>query len=271
MIGQHTILKTIKMQIKNGTFPRFSIITGPRGSGKKTLAHWIYNELGEGIFSNRGISVDSVRDAIGDSYRINGTPCIFLFADADTMSTQAKNALLKVTEEPPNDAYFILTVSDMNTVLDTIRSRATVYYMLPYSSDEILKYTHNKDILIYDKIISELCETPGDVDLLCKNGVHELYDYAEKTVDNIATVSGANAFKIANKIAFKDDAEGFDLRLFLRAFQSICAKRMLTADRAKYSRGVQLASSCLSQLNTAGLNKGALFDIFILDIRRAWM
>lgn len=269
MIGQKGLIEDLHIQVENGTFPRFVIIAGAKGSGKKTLANLIYKMFGKGVLSERGIGVQEVRDTIDTAYKIAGSQCIYLFADADTMSVQAKNALLKVTEEPPHDAYFIITVSDINTMLDTIRSRATIYNMLPYSREELLEYANTKGITKEIDTILELAETPGDVDVLSTCGAEKLYAYAEKVVDNVAEVSGANALKISHDIAFKEGDKGYDLKLFLKAFQSICAKRML--DDSRYDAGVYLVSRCLSQLRIAGINKYTLFDIFILDIRREWM
>jgi DNA polymerase III subunit delta' len=57
-----------------------------------------------------------------------GTRKIFLIGDAEHLvsqeaSTEAANALLKVLEEPPQDTVFILTASDPDGLLPTIRSR----------------------------------------------------------------------------------------------------------------------------------------------------
>ncbi len=53
---------------------------------------------------------------------------VFLLAEADRLvpqeaSPEAANALLKLLEEPPADAQFILTVVDPNRLLPTVRSR----------------------------------------------------------------------------------------------------------------------------------------------------
>lgn len=48
---------------------------------------------------------------------------VVLIPDADTMTTSAQNALLKVLEEPPTDAVIILTSSHVEKLLSTIRSR----------------------------------------------------------------------------------------------------------------------------------------------------
>ena len=166
MIGQQYLQSQLMQLIENGTFPRFSIIVGPRGSGKKTLAHLIYQKFGTGILSNIGISVDAVRQSISQSYTVRGSQVIYLFADADNMSNAAKNALLKVTEEPPNNT------------LETIRSRGTVFRMDRYTADEIIQYVTSKYAETDKDNINrfkDICETPGEVDVLASCGVKEFY------------------------------------------------------------------------------------------------
>lgn len=272
MIGQQHLQSQLMQLIENGTFPRFSIIVGPKGSGKKTLVHQIYQNFGVGILSNIGTSVDAVRQCIAQSYIIRGNQAIYLFADADNMSNAAKNALLKVTEEPPNNAYFIMTLEDENNTLETIRSRGTVFHMDRYTPDEIGYYfydkyhtNHGKD---EEEIVKELCDTPGDVDTLVKMGIHEFYNYVQLVVDNIAEVSLANAFKIPSKVALKEDAEGYDLKLFWRAFINIC---FLTQTYDKWGPAVSITAKRLQDLRVKGINKQMLMDNWILEMREAWM
>ena len=281
MIGQEHLLKIIDHQIQEGTFPRFSIITGLRGSGKKTLSQYIINS-----FPNEyckywlpDIKVETIRKMISDSYKLT-VDTIYVIPDADKMSVAAKNALLKVCEEPPNKAMFIMTVSDSNLVLDTIRSRASIYYMQPYTPKQITEYFNEvcgvKDIR-KTNIVLDLCETPGDVLLLMDQGIEQLYDYVEKVVDNIAEVSEANAFKIDTKLSLKEGSDGYDVELFLRAFRSVCGKEMQKAategDKEAtnwYLEGIKAVNNSLSHLKIPGINKDALFTIFILNIREVW-
>lgn len=273
MIGQKNLLKIIDEQILMEEFPRFSIIVGAEGSGKKTLALYIGEMLQNyQTYIVPDVKVETIRNMIADSYKVN-TPTVYMIFDADTMSANSKNAMLKVTEEPPNDAIFIMTISDSNMILDTLRSRASIYYMQPYTPEEIIEYA---DCDIPDNILIDLCETPGDVNKLSKYGI-ELFEFTEKVVNNIATVSSANALKIADSIAFKDGADGYDLELFLRAFKSVCGRELKKCvaendieGQMWYSIGIKIVTNSLSQLKITGINKGALFDIFILDIRKEW-
>ena len=63
---------------------------------------------------------------------------VFIIKDAETMNVSAQNAFLKILEEPPKGVRFILCCDNSATMLETIRSRATVYSLINKNqSDEI--------------------------------------------------------------------------------------------------------------------------------------
>ena len=281
MIGQRNLQSRIEQLIENNTFPRFSILVGPKGSGKKTLANWVRRCMGQNeltiSYEATDVKIDTIREIIQRSYKVVN-PTIYIIPDADNMSNAAKNALLKVTEEPPNNAYWIMTLEDENNTLETIRSRGTVFHMDRYTPDEILEYCadnhFNEDDENYEKkknIIKELCETPGDVEILWDSNPLEFYDYVQLVVDNIAEVSLANAFKIPSKVALKEDAEGYDLRLFWKAFRKICIDRSyLHKDVLRYGESTLVTSKYLQKLRVKGINKQMLIDNWVLEIREVW-
>ena len=275
MIGQKDLLDIINKQIEDATFPRFSIIIGQEGSGKRTLAKAIAMALECNIVFIEP-KVDAVREMIKECYSVT-EPMVYCIADTDTMSVSAKNALLKICEEPPKNAYIIMTADSNTNVLSTLWSRAGRYFMQPYTPQDLIDYAETAcSEPMNVGIMLDLCETPGDVNTLESVGAEEFYEFVEKVVDNVAETSAANAFKIANSINFKG-TEGYDMALFLRAFRAICGTRLReatvkgnTEDLEHYSLGIKVVSKTLNQLQITGINKGALFDIFILDIRREW-
>jgi DNA polymerase III delta prime subunit len=119
MIGQKRNLEMIDKWVADGC-PQFFCISGSRGGGKRLLAQILANKL-DTTYSEVGIKVDDVREVIDSAIKYGG---FYVFADADSMSTNAKNALLKITEEPPKNSYFVVTVEDEASLLDTIKSRA---------------------------------------------------------------------------------------------------------------------------------------------------
>lgn len=271
MIGQYHLRHQIDTLIENETFPRFSILVGPDGSGKKLMSKHIATKLGA-LHTVRGVGVDDVRELIKEAYKVSA-PIVYVVADADKMSPAAKNALLKVTEEPPKQAYIILTITDLNNTINTIRSRGQVFYMDNYTVNDIDCYYHDNYPSFADErqIVDDLCVTPGEVITLMEMGPTEFYEYAEKVVDNIAVVSGANSFKIAQKIKFKDtDEDKYDLKLFWKAFMTICSAR-LREDPHKYAEGIKITSKYLQELRITGINKASTFDMWLLDIRKEWV
>ena len=275
MIGQKNLIGRIEHLIDNNNFPRFSILVGPRGSGKKTLVLYIAKYMKISWAHLLDVKIDTIRDVIVQAYKVS-SPIIYLIPDADTMSNAAKNALLKVTEEPPNNAYFIMTLEDENNTLETIRSRGTVFHMDRYTPDEIASYFyeeyHANNGKPEEDIIRAICETPGEVDLLSnidnKNYIQEFYDYVQLVVDNIAEVSLANAFKIPSKVALKDTDEGYDLRLFWKAFMKVTFDTKVGYEN--WGLAIEVTSKYLQKLRIKGINRQMLMDNWILEIRELW-
>lgn len=269
MIGQKELWEQITYLIQNDVFPSFCLLIGPAGSGKKLMANRIGKQLGY-ITVISGTSVAEIREVIVNSYKV-AAPTLFVIPDADYMSPAARNALLKVTEEPPNKAKFIITLTDINNTLPTIQSRATKFSMDIYTPNEIVEY-YNTDNKAENDIIRDICETPGEVDILktAEGGILGFYAYVETVVNNIAEVSGANAFKIANKVALKEDTEGYNLKMFWKAFERVCHRLYFNSKDTKYLTAVKLTSQMVGSLRVKAVNRQMLFDKWILRIREEW-
>jgi DNA polymerase-3 subunit delta' len=117
------------------------LLGGPAGTGKThiaaTAAAQLLGTTKPGL-ENHGyyrvitpvtgsISIEQIRDLIGFfRLKVPGQGVIKRVAviqDADSMGTEAQNALLKLLEEPPADSVLILTSSQPERLLRTIRSR----------------------------------------------------------------------------------------------------------------------------------------------------
>lgn len=277
MIGQNNLLISINKLIEQG-FPRFTIITGEKGQGKKTIAHEISRKLSCPLVVC-GIKVDEIRSIIELAYK-QTEPIIYLIPDADKMSLGAKNSLLKVIEEPPNNAIFIMTLQTIENTLGTIRSRCQELKMDNYDVVELNKFMDiiNPNVNSLEKTIAvDIAENYYELEILNKYGITDFYKYVEKVVDNIYKVQSANSFKIIDKINVKDDDTKYDINLFLRTFKSICINRLVHLVDEKdafefklYARSISETSDAMNQLSITGINKQSLLDIWILNIRKIW-
>lgn len=275
IIGQRNLIDTIDDLIFHDSLPRFIILTGVKGSGKKHISYYIAKQLNIQPYEV-GTRVEDIRQMIKDANKIIDKQ-VYIISDTDTMSINAKNALLKICEEPCHNAYIIMTISDLNNTLDTIKSRACIFHTEAYSQkdlrDYIGQYNCSQDEI---DMLLEICETPGEIDICHKMDIADFMSYVNKVVDNVADVSLPNALKIADKIAFKDE-EGYPIDLFLKAFKSECGIRMRESVSKNdiemqlyYSAGLRVVNKYIQQLSISGINKSALFDMFIMSIREEW-
>jgi len=80
---------------------------------------------------------------------VEGGPRVFIVAEADRLvpqesSPEAANALLKLLEEPPAGALFVLTAVDPRRVLPTIRSRTVPVRLQRLSDDEVRSFLRGR-------------------------------------------------------------------------------------------------------------------------------
>ena len=207
MIGQERNKEQIEVWKEIDNLPRTLMITGARGSGKRTMASYIAEQFG---FEIRwiGNKVNDIRDMISSCKSLSN-PTMFVLVGADSMSRSSKNSLLKVTEEPPNDAYFVIHLEDAGNTLPTIKSRSIEMKMEPYSKDELAEFSD-------DELCLDIAINPGQIVELQRMGVDNLVEIVDKVLDNIDYVSSGNALNISKNIKFKDEDEGYPLEVFWR-------------------------------------------------------
>jgi len=152
--------------LQAGRLPHACIISGARGTGKRTLARFLSSVavcLGsnppcgecEGCLKaekdihpdiervrreREEISVLQVRSLRASLYtRANEAPRkVAIIEEADRMNDSAQNALLKILEEPPSDVLIIMITENDKELLPTISSRCVHFRMEPLKDEQII-------------------------------------------------------------------------------------------------------------------------------------
>lgn len=90
-----------------------------------------------------GIGVDDIRSQLNAGMGIKPYSSrykIYMVADADKMTEQAQNALLKTIEEPPSYGIVLLLASNINRLLPTVRSRCVALPVKTVETEKIKEY-----------------------------------------------------------------------------------------------------------------------------------
>lgn len=281
MLGQERLKREICELIDAWRFPRFSIIVGERGSELKEVPHFVSDTMM--ALNNKDVpvielsdnKVGTVRDYIDIAYK-QTFPIIYTIVDGDNMSAQAVNALLKITEEPPNSAFFIMLAENEANLLETIKSRAYIFRMGRYTSAELYEYAYDK-YGIKPEIEVEVCTTPGEIDVILQSRMSKgdsLAEYTHDFIEEVISVSGARAFTLLDNVSVKDDDGKYDISLFFKFIQYHFLSKANKSDDvdeiAKCCKSVIEAGFALKDLSIKGINKRMLLDNFVLNVRRIW-
>ena len=89
------------------------------------------------------ISVDDLRTQLVEDIQIrpySGKHKIYLIPDAEKMTVQAQNAILKTLEEPPSYAVILLMTVNEQALLETVRSRCIMLGVRSVPDEQIRSY-----------------------------------------------------------------------------------------------------------------------------------
>lgn len=109
--------------------------------------------------------IDTIRSVIDNTYMLP-IACkkkIYIIDEVHMLSKAAFNACLKIMEEPPENVHFILATTEIEKVIDTIKSRSIILYFKPINNTILFNYL--KNIIINENIIMNDKEITTVVDL----------------------------------------------------------------------------------------------------------
>ncbi len=173
IVGHNNIIQYIENVSSSDMVSHAYILNGERGSGKRLLADFFAMALqcedrdedgdacgkchscSQAMSGNHPdiiyvrhekpatISVEEIRTQLNNDIVIRPYSSqykIYIVPEADKLSVQAQNALLKTIEEPPEYAVIILLTENAEVLLPTIRSRCVILKLRNIKDQLIKKY-----------------------------------------------------------------------------------------------------------------------------------
>jgi len=95
--------------------------------------------------NKKNIVVEDIENIVSESYvlPLEGEKKIYILNNFDMATVQAQNKLLKTLEEPPKSVVFIITTTNENNVLATIKSRCKKITCQQINNDVLKEYLYN--------------------------------------------------------------------------------------------------------------------------------
>ena len=170
VVGQDSIVSTLKNAIKTQQVAQAFLFCGPRGVGKTTCARIFAKALNckhltadfepcnecescksfnasasFNVYELDAASNNSVEDirSLVEQVRISPQGAkfkVYIIDEVHMLSKQAFNAFLKTLEEPPPYAKFILATTEKLKIIPTILSRCQVYDFKRIGDNDIMKH-----------------------------------------------------------------------------------------------------------------------------------
>ncbi len=260
VVGQKTIVETLKNAIAEDKIAHAYLFCGPRGTGKTTMARLFAKALNckEGIGhqcnqcdSCVGImkgeqpdvfeidaasnsTVDSVRQLIDNvSYQpIMSRYKVYIIDEVHNMSNSAFNALLKTLEEPPSFVIFILATTEPQKILPTILSRVQRFDFSKVSEKDLIQ---NMERVLQNENIQFEPEALRLVADLSDGGVRDSLSLLDKLVSYAGdklTVNDVN--DMLGLLSLKDELN------LVNMISSRKTDECITLIKDKYEHGIDI-------------------------------
>ena len=299
--GHERIIKSLRESIKNDMTSHAYIFCGNKGSGRNLTAgafaktanclspingnacgkcpSCIQFESGNNpdVFYVKAtktisISVDDIREQIVNEVKIKPYSYkrkIFIIDKADTMTSQAQNALLKTLEEPPKYVLIILIAENTENFLPTVLSRCVMMKFSPISVNLIKNYLINNCAMNEDDAAFYAEYSIGSIgEALRLSGDENFYQMRNDIIsclDRLDTMDFVSAMFMAKEMEkYKAYSELFDIMYMF--YRDVFCMRLFKDDRYVIQKDkIGLIEKKAKNLNEQTIAKR--LD-FIMDIKK---
>jgi len=272
VVGQDSIIKTLKNSIINNNFSHAYMFTGPRGTGKTTVSKIFARNVNclspkDGIackkcdacnysFSNECLDIIEIdaasNNGVNEIRELRNNVAlvpselkykVYIVDEVHMLSDAAFNALLKTLEEPPEHVIFILATTDPQKVPETIISRCQCF-SFKRISDEVI-YDRLEDICKKEKIKID-SDVLKRIAILSDGGLRDALGSLDKLISYTNKKITLDDFNEVNGIVSDEEIHSFIKDIILGNI-----KEVLTFIQSVNSKGKNIIQIMIQTVNSA--------------------
>lgn len=255
---QGAVKMILRQQIASGEIQHAYLFTGGAGTGKTTCARIFANEVNKGqgnpleLDAASNNSVDDIRNIIQQAkvQSMDSEYRIFILDEVHALSSNAWQALLKILEEPPRKAVFVMCTTNPEKIPRTILSRVQRFDFKRISQQGIVdelyliicaehgwrEYEINENRSKYADVLGYIAKIADGgmrdaITLLDKCLAYSKELTLERAVEALGTVDYEVFFELSDALLKKDSggvikiiegihSDGKDLKQFIKDYMS---------------------------------------------------
>lgn len=269
IIGNEKVKKELKKTIDNNKISHSYMFIGNEGIGKKLIAKdfskslLCLNKCGCGIckscieFINnnnpdfyilqseeKNIKVEQIRYI---QKKVQEKPIIsekkiYIIDNADTMTVEAQNCLLKTLEEPPEFVTIILIGKNEDEFLNTIKSRCMIIHFQELEEENIKQYMQEKfNMKIISPTVLKTFEGSIGKAIKLKDKV-DIYNEINNIIYSLENKDIIDIINLSN-IIYKSKEEIYDILEYINVILIELAKKSY-----KYTYCIQIIENTIKRL-----------------------
>jgi DNA polymerase-3 subunit delta' len=205
--------------------------------------------LGSGVSEATSISVEQIRRVVlvrAGYPPHEGRALVFVVRNAEELTIQAANALLKTLEEPLDRTHFVLTTSRPNRLLDTVRSRTQAVRFGPLADDIVARLLEARGL---PASVASLAQGSAELafDLADEEAMRERDEFLAAARDAVDAPDLAAGLALAQSRANSRDALREQLSFLAQALAGE-SKQRIAEDPARAERAARRYSVVMTTI-----------------------
>lgn len=258
IIGQDKILNRID-SLTYKQFPKTLMLVGLKGSGRHSICYYISERLNlEVVDISDNLTLETI-----SNITFEVVPKIYII-DTKDITVREQNVILKFLEEPLANSFIIVLAENKSLLLPTVLNRCAVWELNSYTKEQLQQFLMVQD----NQNVLEVAKTPGQILEYQNHPISEMMALSNLILERIGGANISNALTLTNRLAFKEEKDKYDARIFFDVLLYIINKKYIDTRDYKLYKIYEATNEMIQAVDYFNTDKKMQFDKYLVSIRQ---